>query len=72
MLYRDDLEAARAKAEALERALQESLSRLNAAERETPHLEQRLMRVVVVGNWLIAVGAALGLAFGFWFVGILP
>jgi hypothetical protein len=66
VLYRDDFEAARAKAEALERALQRSLSRLTTVEGAMAQLEQRLARSLAVGNFLIALGAALGLAFGFW------
>ena len=66
MLYRDDFEAARAKAEALERALQRSLSRLTTVEGAMAHLERRLARSLAAGNFLIALGAVLGLALGFW------
>ena len=66
MLYRDDFEAARAKAEALERALQRSLSGLTTVEGAMAYLEQRLARSLAAGNFLIARGAVLGLAFGFW------
>ena len=66
MLYRDDFEAARARAEALERAVARSLHRLVAVEGAMEKLERRLGHALVVGNWLIVGAGAAGFVVGVW------
>ncbi len=68
MLYRDDFEAARARAEALERAVARSLSRLTSVEGAMAHLERRLSRALAVGNALILGAGVAGLLVGLWLV----
>src|SRR5262249_60149459 len=53
VLYRDDFEAARARAEALERAVARSLSRLTTVDGAMATLERRLSRALAVGNLLV-------------------
>jgi hypothetical protein len=68
VLYRDDFEAARARAEALERAVARSLSRLTSVEGSMAHLEQRLARALAIGNMLIVGAGVAGFLVGLWLV----
>lgn len=68
MLYRDDFEAARARAEALERAVARSLSRLTTVDGAMATLERRLSRALAVGNLLVLGAGVAGLLVGLWLV----
>src|SRR5262249_56977594 len=66
VLYRDDFEAARARAEALERAVARSLSRLTTVDGAMATLERRLSRALAVGNLLVLGAGVAGLLVGPW------